>query len=58
MCREQDLGSYAQSQGHRSEVKIMSKQYLKTTETNFTKLHGKIEHNDKVCRTQRLGSYA
>ena len=30
----------------------------KTTEANLTKLHRKIEHNEKVCRTQELGSYA
>ena len=39
VCRAQCLGSYAQGQGHRSEVKIMSKKYKKTTEQilrNFT----------------------
>ena len=30
----------------------------KTTEANLTKLHRKIEHNVKVCCTQKLGSYA
>ena len=30
----------------------------KTTEANLTKLHRKIEHNEKVCRGQKLGSYA
>ena len=30
----------------------------KTTEANLTKLHRKIEHNKKVCRTQEFGSYA
>ena len=30
----------------------------KTTETNLTKLHRKIEHNKKVCRAQELDSYA
>ena len=30
----------------------------KTTEANLTKLHGKIEHNAKVCRARELGSYA
>ena len=30
----------------------------KTTEANLTKLHRKIEHNEKVCRAQELGSYA
>ena len=29
----------------------------KTTETNLTKLHRKIEHNEKVCSAQELGSY-
>ena len=30
----------------------------KTTEANLTKLHRKIEHNEKVCQAQELGSYA
>ena len=30
----------------------------KTTEANLTKLHRKIEHNEKVCSAQELGSYA
>ena len=30
----------------------------KTTEASLTKLHRKIEHNEKVCRAQELGSYA
>ena len=30
----------------------------KTTEANLTKLHRKIEHNEKVCRAQELGSFA
>ena len=30
----------------------------KATEANCTKLHGKIEHNEKVRRAQELGSYA
>ena len=42
----------------RSEVKILSQQYPKTTEANLTKLHRKIEHNKKMCRAQELGSYA
>ena len=29
-----------------------------TTEANVRKLHGKMEHNEKVCRAQELGSYA
>ena len=30
----------------------------KTTGARLTKLHGKIEHNEKVCRAQELDSYA
>ena len=30
----------------------------KTTGANLTKLHRKIEHNEKVCHAQELGSYA
>ena len=30
----------------------------KTTEANLTKLHRKIEFNEKLCCTQELGSYA
>ena len=30
----------------------------KTATANLTKLHRKIEHNEKVCHTQELGSYA
>ena len=30
----------------------------KTTEANLITLHRKIEHNEKVCRAQELGSYA
>ena len=29
-----------------------------TTQANLTKLHRKIEHNEKVCHTQELGFYA
>ena len=32
--------------------------YAKTTEANLMKLHRKIEHNEKVCCAQELGSYA
>ena len=68
----QELGSYAQGQGH-NQVKGQivpkivqsgqrSKSCLsnnsKTTEANLTKLHRKIEHNEKVCRAQEFGSYA
>ena len=30
----------------------------KTTEANLTKLHRKIEQNEKICRAQEIGSYA
>ena len=30
----------------------------KTTEANLKKLHRKIEHYEKVCSAQELGSYA
>ena len=30
----------------------------KTTKANLTKLHRKLEHNEKVCSAQELGSYA
>ena len=42
----------------RSEVKIVSEQYSKTTKANLTKLYRKIEHNEKVCRAQKSGSCA
>ena len=59
VCRAQDLGSYAQGQGHRSEVKIKSlSNNSKTTEANFTEHHGKIEHNEKMCCAQEICSYA
>ena len=43
----------------RSEIKL----YLKlccseTTKAYLMKLHRKIKHNEKVCCTQDLGSYA
>ena len=28
------------------------------TEANLTKLYRKIEHNEKMCRAQEVGSYA
>ena len=42
--------------GQRSKLCLSNNS--KTTEANLTKLHRKIEHNEKVCRTQELGSYA
>ena len=60
MCHAQDLGSYAQGQG-RNQVrgkKSCVSNNSNTPEANLTKLHSKIEHNEKVCRAQELGSYA
>ena len=46
----------------RSQSGQRSKSFLsnnsKTVEANLMKLHRKIEHNEKVCCTQELGSYA
>ena len=42
--------------GQRSKSCLSNK--TKTTEANLTKLHRKIEHNEKVCRAQEMGSYA
>ena len=46
----------------RSQSGQRSKLYLsdnsKTTEANLSKLHRKIEHYEKVCCTQELGSYS
>ena len=49
------LRSRSQS-GQRSKFCLSNNS--KTTEANLTKLHRKIEHNEKVCRAQELGSYA
>ena len=60
MCRAHDLGSYAQGQG-RSQVKgqnLISAITQKLLKQNLTKLHRKIEYNEKVCRAQEFGSYA
>ena len=42
----------------RSEVKLCLSNNSKTTEANLKKLHRKIEHYEKVCRAQKVGSYA
>ena len=42
--------------GQRSKSCLSNKS--KTTEANVTKLHRKIEHNEKVCCTQKFSSYA
>ena len=49
------LRSRSQS-GQRSKVCFSNNS--KTTEVNLTKLQRKIEHNEKVCSAQELGSYA
>ena len=45
----------------RSQSGQRSKSFLsnnsKTIEANLTKLHRKIEHNEKLCSAQELGSY-
>ena len=42
-----------------SDVKLCLKScFSYTTEANLMKLHRKIKHNEKVCCTQDLGSYA
>ena len=60
VCRPQNLGFYAQSQGHKQVrgQNSVSATNSKTTEANLTKLHKKINHNKKVCCAQELGSYA
>ena len=42
----------------RSKSKSCLSNNSKTTEANLTKLHRKIEQNEKVCCAQELGSYA
>ena len=59
VCRAQDLGFYAQGQGHnqvrgQNRVSAITRKILKQIKRN----HRKIEHNEKVCRAQVLGSYA
>ena len=38
--------------------KIVLLKNSKTTKANLSKLHRKIEHNEKVCRAQELGFHA
>ena len=45
-----------ESSGQRSKSCLSNNP--KTTEANLTKHHRNIEHNEKVCRAQALGSYA
>ena len=49
-----EVRSRSQS-GQRSKSCLSN--YSKTTEANLTKLHRKIEHNEKMCCAQELGSY-
>ena len=60
VCRAQELGSYAQGQGHK---KVKGQICLKlccsqTTAANLMKLNRKMKHNEKVCRGHDLDSYA
>ena len=60
MCYAQELGSYAQGQGH-NQVKgqIVPKIELLTNYwSNLMKLDSMIMHNENVCRAHDLGSYA
>ena len=58
MCHTHDFGSYAQGQG-RYQVRGQNRvSAITQTKANLTKLHSKIEHNEKVCSAQELGSYA
>ena len=60
MCQAHDLGSYAQGQG-RNQVRGQNRVSAitrKLPKANLTKLHRKIEHNEKVCLAQNLGFYA
>ena len=57
VCHAQELGLYAQGQGH-NQVKSCLSNSSKTTEANLTKLHRKIEHYQTVCPVQEIGSYA
>ena len=51
------LSLRARSQsGQRSKLCLSNNS--KTTEANLTKLHRKIEHNEKVFSAQELGFYA
>ena len=42
--------------GQRSKLYLSNNS--KVTEANLTEFHRKIEHNEKECRAQELGSYA
>ena len=60
MCRAQELGSYAQGQGH-NQVKgqIVPKIVLLINYwSKFDDTSQKDKHNETVCRAHDLGSYA
>ena len=59
VCHAQDLGSYAQGQGH-SYVRGQTVPKIELFINYCSKLdeiHRKIKHNGKVCYAQDLGSY-
>ena len=60
MCRAQELGSYAQGQGH-NQVKgqiVLKIVLLINYWSKLMKLHRKIKHNKNVCCAHDLGSDA
>ena len=57
MCLAQELGSYAQDQGH-NQVKGQIVPKIVLLINYWSKIHRKIKHNEKVCRAHDLGSYA
>ena len=54
VCHPQDLGSYAEGQGHNQ---VTGQNRVSAIKANLTKFHRKIKHNKKVCCAQTLGSY-
>ena len=58
MCRAEELGSYAQGQGHNQVKGQIVPKIVLLIEANLMKLHRKIKHNQKVGRAHDLGSYA
>ena len=59
VCSAQELGSYAQGQGHNQvRGQIVPKIVLLINyRSKFDRLHRKIKDNEKVRHTQHLGSY-
>ena len=61
VCRTQELGSYAQGQGHnqvRGEIVPKIVLLIKNYWSQFDETSQKDKHNEKVCRAHELGSYA